>query len=83
MIRLTLEEDESDSIRRVRKHSQGYCNRKDENMNIGCVNGNREEMNLRDILKIKSTRLRGCFVLVNKEGRSIKDNTMISIYVSG
>lgn len=47
-------------------------------MNISCASGNREEMNLRDIFKIKSTRLRGCFVIVNKEGRSIKDNTMTS-----
>lgn len=47
-------------------------------MNIGYVSRNREDMNLRDILKIKSTRLRGWFVIVNKEGKNIKDNTMIS-----
>lgn len=35
-------------------------------------------MNLRDILKMKSTRLGGCFGMVNNKGGSIKDNSRIS-----
>ena len=41
-------------------------------MNIYCNSGIRKEMNLRDILKMRSTGLGGCFGMVHKEGEALR-----------